>query len=414
MEKIVYPISIQYRKNWGFWEAFREIYQNSLDEAGYFIVKKSLEGVTIFDNGNGFSFKHLILGVTDKKIKNPRGKHGEGLKIAMIVFLRNGYVVKVHTGDLLISSVVEEIENESVFAVEYTNNAKHKNGTTVFIKGYNGDVFENRIIKKGDKRIIFSSNKGQIVAERPSGLYVRDIFCQGISQYRYSYNSPFIKLDEGNVADPYDIRRCIGYIWSSVDDVSLIRTFYKAVRTKKGEYGADLVSIQKENIGRWKKAFYKEYGNNAVLSVDKSASKRLKSIDKYVVVSFPKDLTNILAEFINTDAKVVEALDEKKEVMISKSILSDDEDGNLSVCRKLVAIVDSNIVINPYNFLSSDAKLVGKEIRINSAILNDLQKLLFVVLYELAIAKSGVKELTVRHLKAVLDICSLVLSKTSL
>jgi len=100
---ITYPISLQYRKEWGMWEAIREIKQNALDECGGFIETRYSDGLEIRDKGNGLAVRHLLFGVSDKDGVTTRGKFAEGLKIAMVVCLRNNSMFSYDLWDVKLS-----------------------------------------------------------------------------------------------------------------------------------------------------------------------------------------------------------------------------------------------------------------------------------------------------------------------
>jgi hypothetical protein len=91
--KISLGISPSYVENWGPDKAIRELLQNYLDSKTEFGCKGSVRwhagrGI-IRDFGPGIEPRHLALGISEKSI-NAIGKYGEGLKLAMLVLVREG------------------------------------------------------------------------------------------------------------------------------------------------------------------------------------------------------------------------------------------------------------------------------------------------------------------------------------
>ena len=102
--KFELSISTDYVSDWGLVEAFRELFQNALDneivnpenKMGWAYDEK--EGkVTITNKTSKLSARTLLLGGGTKKDDNRTiGKHGEGYKIAFMVLLRNGKQITVY------------------------------------------------------------------------------------------------------------------------------------------------------------------------------------------------------------------------------------------------------------------------------------------------------------------------------
>lgn len=98
------PISPNYVSNWSIKEAIREILQNAIDsdkngykkEISYNKYDKSLH---IKNYGITLSTSTLVLGCSSKKdIDGMIGKFGEGYKLALVVLLREGYIVNIING----------------------------------------------------------------------------------------------------------------------------------------------------------------------------------------------------------------------------------------------------------------------------------------------------------------------------
>lgn len=99
--KFELSISTGYVPDWGIVEAFRELYQNAIDnetinpenKASFSFVQEDEKTgtVRITNKTSVLTKESLLLGSTTKaNDENTIGKHGEGYKIAFMVLLRNG------------------------------------------------------------------------------------------------------------------------------------------------------------------------------------------------------------------------------------------------------------------------------------------------------------------------------------
>lgn len=100
--KFELTISTNYVPDWGYIEAFRELFQNAIDneiENPENKMEFSYDNKTILISNKTsiLEIDSLLLGNSTKKDdKNTIGKHGEGYKIAFMVLLREGKKVKVY------------------------------------------------------------------------------------------------------------------------------------------------------------------------------------------------------------------------------------------------------------------------------------------------------------------------------
>jgi hypothetical protein len=105
MGKLQYPINKNYIKDKGPEFALQELVSNGLDaEIQYnapFTHKYNASTKTLLLSNKGVTLKRetLILGGTDKE-KDDRliGQHGEGLKLALMILAREGFIVHVRNG----------------------------------------------------------------------------------------------------------------------------------------------------------------------------------------------------------------------------------------------------------------------------------------------------------------------------
>ena len=119
-------ISKQYVPEWTVKDALRELLQNSLD-AG--LIAYTATHIT---NQGTLELKHLLLGCTAKAGDDTKlGQFGEGLKIALLVLLRNGITATISTDTHDITPMWREQYGEEVLDFEIVEAIRADNTTTV-------------------------------------------------------------------------------------------------------------------------------------------------------------------------------------------------------------------------------------------------------------------------------------------
>lgn len=103
-------ISPKYVKNWTVEMALREILQNYLDVCRHNDCTGRVEWIDgrarISDDGPGLELRHLALGIGDKD-EFDIGQFGEGLKLALLVLVREGREPVVHSAEQRITPVID-------------------------------------------------------------------------------------------------------------------------------------------------------------------------------------------------------------------------------------------------------------------------------------------------------------------
>ncbi len=94
-ELIIIGPTSTWRQDWGEWEAIRDIVQNALDECEYYKWGYDERGLYIRDVGKGVAVADFLLGPPKLKPAYARGRFGEGMKIACLALIRDGYPVHV-------------------------------------------------------------------------------------------------------------------------------------------------------------------------------------------------------------------------------------------------------------------------------------------------------------------------------
>jgi len=379
----VYPISLNYRKNWGIWESIREITQNMMDTNAEFKIIKTSDGLILKDFGTGLKKKHLLLGVSEKP-NDSRGKFGEGLKFAILVLKRLGYDVIVKSKNLKITVDTTTIENEKCLKLYIDESYNDVTGTEVFIKGYTGDAFEENFVRN-NKDILFSSGNDHIIKEKNARLYVKDIYVCELENAMWSYNLSNISLSEDrNIPSEYSLKDRIGRLFSKLHDSKLIEEVFQAILDEKYEQSADMSYVMIHFKDAWVTAFKSFFGDNAVIYTNDNWEREAKWVGAKVI-RLPREISDGLQEIIQTDKEYVLENNNKDILEIPDQKLSEEELKNLDILRNLSDIVSIKTKVIVALFDTSACYNPKKDIIfINKDIIANLRRSISSLVHELA------------------------------
>lgn len=189
IETVNYGISKNYLTHWGIKEALREIMQNFMDYGDYNIVHNK-ESISISSNYIPSGLEFLALGNSDKK-EGSRGKYGEGLKMALLIFAREGIDIFIQTQDKTIRPIFVKSSIGETFAIEIEDGQVELSGDNFVISFglplEQWEEFYNSVIKEED--IIFEDNYyGRIVNKEVGNIYCGGLFVCNIDNISRAYD----------------------------------------------------------------------------------------------------------------------------------------------------------------------------------------------------------------------------------
>ncbi len=176
---IEYPISENYVKNWGIWEAVREFLQNAMD-AGDCEVYWFNGMIRIYNTGS-LCLSMLLLGESDK-VAGARGQFGEGMKLAMLTLARMGRKVRVRSGG---KQWVPELSHSEVFGMNIFKvkvESVMTSGVDVEI-----EVTEAEWLEIDNKRLK-TSEFGILEHKRNGLIFVGGLYVCTLKGFENSYN----------------------------------------------------------------------------------------------------------------------------------------------------------------------------------------------------------------------------------
>jgi len=194
MDLIKYGISREYLPNWGIDEALREIFQN-FEDFGVFDTEENDEdtfSVKMSNNFNPTSLEFLKIGISGKRGDNSKiGQHGEGLKMALLILLREELDVAIDIpGKRLVPVFYDDIHLGECFGIEIHETANRMPFSIEF--DIDKDSFREYDAKLAKRNDIIHENEyyGQIIDKNAGDIYVGGLFVTNIPKLTYAYNFP--------------------------------------------------------------------------------------------------------------------------------------------------------------------------------------------------------------------------------
>ena len=194
-----YGIGENYLEDWGYKEALREIYQNFIDFGDYEIkIDKTRYDRVVVTLKNTYipdSLEFLQIGKSVKTNENSIGKHGEGLKMAFLVLLRNKEYMHIRYGNTIIHSLWNLSIIGKTLSLKLTKTLKTNNNFEVKFTCPKSifTAFNEKVITKED--IIFKDSYYGSIVNKPIGeLYSGGLFVTTLNNLKKAYDIPPNKL----------------------------------------------------------------------------------------------------------------------------------------------------------------------------------------------------------------------------
>lgn len=185
---IKFGISENYVPNWGVVQAIREIYQNFIDYGEFEVqIDKICEGHSAVRISNDFkpsSWEFLKIGFSKKK-DGAIGQHGEGLKLAGLIFKRNNKMFRISTSiGRAEAAFYEDDKLGTCYGLEINDMTNDRFEVYFEADTKDIEVFEDGYIKKED--ILHSSYYGSIVNKKAGNMYVGGLYVCHLEGLKYA------------------------------------------------------------------------------------------------------------------------------------------------------------------------------------------------------------------------------------
>jgi len=232
MTKLELSIDPEGLPGWGVWEAVREFVQNWADntEDSDWFWNDNYDGrggyLYLSNKNTSLPRKSLLVGNSTKREDNTtRGRHGDGLKSAMAVLLRQGKEIRIHNDNVVWTPT---LSHSDIYGCELLTIVEQEVDSTghleVFITMTCEDfetVIANCLLLQEDGRKLHSTDKGDILLDEE---YKGKIFCGGIYvntlqqlEYGYDFKPEVLSLDRDRQAiDSFDIKWITKEMWREI------------------------------------------------------------------------------------------------------------------------------------------------------------------------------------------------------
>lgn len=363
--KFELSISTGYVPDWGIVEAFRELYQNAIDnetinpenKASFSFVQEDEKTgtVRITNKTSVLTKESLLLGSTTKaNDENTIGKHGEGYKIAFMVLLRNGKKIKVYNSSAkemwevrLVKS--RKYNGQLVTTVFVQKDAVWKKKTddnlTIEVSGITTEEYAEVIDKNlhlHEYKSVAVGEYGEILLDKSEAgrVYVEGLYVCESKGFKYGYNlkASRINLDrDRKLVDSFHLEWETSGIWVklSSENAEYKESFAQLV----SEHTRDVSKSANNDCFTYTAAeayeavyekFIRENGSNAVPVTDNLKYEEVKRSSGYRPVIVSEDIATMIHKS-KTYVEPVEIAVKPVSVKLSewlegvKDRLSDDE-----------------------------------------------------------------------------------------
>lgn len=327
--KFELSISTGYVPDWGIVEAFRELYQNAIDnetinpenKASFSFVQEDEKTgtVRITNRTSVLTKESLLLGSTTKaNDENTIGKHGEGYKIAFMVLLRNGKKIKVYNSSAkeiwevrLVKS--RKYNGQLVTTVFVQKDAVWKKKTddnlTIEVSGITPEEYAEVIDKNlhlHEYKSVAVGEYGEILLdENEAGrVYVEGLYVCESKGFKYGYNlkASRINLDrDRKLVDSFHLEWETSGMWVklSSENAEYRERFAKLV----SEHTRDVSKSANNDCFTYTAAeayeavyekFLRENGSNAVPVTDNLKYEEVKRSSSYRPVIVSEDIATMI------------------------------------------------------------------------------------------------------------------------
>ncbi len=220
---VKFGISENYVPNWGVVQAIREIYQNFIDYGEFSVVIDKItekhSSVIISNDFNPDSWEFLKIGFTKKK-EGSIGQHGEGLKLAGLIFKRNNKMFRISTPiGRADAAYYEDDKLGTCYGLDISEMTSDK-----FEVYFEADTEDIEIFKEGyiqDKDILHTSYHGNIVDKKAGNIYVGGLYVCRLEGLKYAldFKPDYVNLGrDRDVPSTWDMEYYTNQIINSCSD----------------------------------------------------------------------------------------------------------------------------------------------------------------------------------------------------
>lgn len=339
--------SREYQSDWNLDFAIREIIQNHVYALQVLQVDGSHSwdnGIATFaDNGQGIAKKYFLNGNSgQREIINSPGQFGEGMKLAFLIFAREGKVCKVDTVGYSMEAMFEY--NEQMACEELFFNFSDSNRTcgTTFTIECTETEYLNAIQFFG----FLSSNKSRFITSNFWQQETPELYVNGVKlndsniKMLFSYNLIGKDLNnrDRNSVNTYKLNETI---WEQIifktEDKEYIKSILENFSNSNYVEYYNVNTFQVKNQEAWKQVAKDLWGKKVVYSSGNHKADTEANYRKFKVLPKPNWDCQQLLEFVGIQSAItILKRTEQQYKLTQLKDLSDLEKYNIKEVRKLI------------------------------------------------------------------------------
>ncbi len=197
-KKFELGISANYVSDWGLEEGIRELLQNAYDEEtpdNKCVVTYIDNEINIHSPGATLDRASILLGMSNKHGVEPRGKFGEGYKLACLALVRAGCRVTIETGTGEVwrpRLMASKRFGTDVLVFDVEDDEPQDGVTFTIMDVYHelDEMFQRMSIRYNEFHDVIDTDMGQIILDEgmEGMIYVGDLYVCRMGGYAYGYN----------------------------------------------------------------------------------------------------------------------------------------------------------------------------------------------------------------------------------
>lgn len=418
MNEIVFPMTLDYVSDWTSWDVVREVASNAMDsDPGSRMGIDENRTFWVEDSGDGLAVKSLLFGVSKKE--NPekaRGQFGEGLKLALLVLTRNGYHAHIYSNGLHIWNERAELHGQKVFKIVWDTDERYNwdefKGTRVEVDHWANPLYEERFLRPGDPRIIFTDPFGRSILEQDKpDIFVKGVWVQkgghGLQSYTFGYDLQNVKMNrDRGVIDGFEANAEIGKTWASVADEGLLEQFWQAVKDGNAETNCHVYNIASRE--KFQRAFKNVYGQRTVVKTDSAMSTEAeyRGAKPVETAGMSYSIKQVATDLVGTDAEYVNEIEGSTAVYQSDTKLDKAQTRNIRMARRLAKRVGFEGKVQAYVLQGASAMAQNGELKLSVQVLERAPDTIKCLLHELAHLLFGTRDATADHVNGVTQVAT--------
>lgn len=361
MTTIELGLSPRYVQHWGLLEAVRELIQNAQDAAvdgNPMTVRHTGDKLIIVNEGVVLPRKVLLLGNTAKEFRQDlAGKHGEGLKLAMLVAAREGIELTIRNGpEVWTPKIVtsKQLAGERVLAVEVDTGRKPEPRFRVELAGVDAGTWEEMkwrflsVTPRPDNEVVRTSRGSVLLGPKDKGrLFVKGIYVCNNPLLAFGYDFKEADLDrDRRVVDDYDTAANAREILNEVLSQGRIdtETVYRMMLENRLDVQVATWSLPKKLQEVAVDKFRAAHGDKAVPVASMAEAADLEHLGATPVI-VPLSLQRLLEPTVGTIEQVRQRLSAEVVEVIQPEDMNPVERTNLMLAIERLKAADPDMVL---------------------------------------------------------------------